>query len=460
MQLCDGFEWPVPEAFRDALRICRFSPGDILYTDSAAYSDWPSAKCKAIQVMSEAGVSEEGEDSYLLFKKNWSAGCRVKVLDLTTQENTEHSVTHGRLFTMLWRGSLDAMNGDAPSVPMSAKDSLKLLREGAQEPESGAVYELLVDWTITASRDRETAVRQAIEGLEGVTVETALVDASPLLRLLRVTYDGRAVEAFRDALKKALWPRPVGFKPTITIDGESMPRTLESFLLKSSSTSKSVPSIDDFGVFTRRPRAANYLVNISFMHGAGVPYLFRFNRQSLAKADVPKSVVGYIEGMVDDCPTHVFTEYANTSNDGCKSCAFADQLRVTRITNRSLVERAREAEEAKLLKKPHDALEKYFVENDPKTLAVELPVWMRDDELVDFREQFGFEKGMAGHIDLVRLEGDRIWIWDYKPYARKEKHAHVQVFLYAVMFALRTGVPMSRLGAGYFDEDNVFSVDW
>ncbi len=49
-----------------------------------------------------------------------------------------------------------------------------------------------------------------------------------------------------------------------------------------------------------------------------------------------------------------------------------------------------------------------------------------------------------------------IGVWDYKPRAAAERDAHIQVFLYALMLALRTGLPLTAFLCGYFDEKDAY----
>jgi hypothetical protein len=66
-------------------------------------------------------------------------------------------------------------------------------------------------------------------------------------------------------------------------------------------------------------------------------------------------------------------------------------------------------------------------------------------------------EALAGHIDVLRHEDDGLLgVWDYKPRAAAERWAHIQVFLYALMLALRTGLPMNAFLCGYFDEKDAY----
>ena len=107
-------------------------------------------------------------------------------------------------------------------------------------------------------------------------------------------------------------------------------------------------------------------------------------------------------------------------------------------------------------KSRHENVEKYFLLNDPKSIACEIPVWIEPVELSDYRDVFHTKEPLTGHIDLVRYEGQKIAVWDYKPKAAKEVTATTQVFLYALMLSVRTGISFNRFICGYFDEKDLY----
>jgi ATP-dependent exoDNAse (exonuclease V) beta subunit len=63
---------------------------------------------------------------------------------------------------------------------------------------------------------------------------------------------------------------------------------------------------------------------------------------------------------------------------------------------------------------------------------------------------------ITGHIDFLQIRNGQIHILDYKPEARKEKHAHVQLTIYALALARRTGLPVRFFKCGWFDEKDYF----
>jgi hypothetical protein len=82
---------------------------------------------------------------------------------------------------------------------------------------------------------------------------------------------------------------------------------------------------------------------------------------------------------------------------------------------------------------------------------------MESWEFADYASVLKTCDPLTGHIDVLRLEEDgRLGVWDYKPHAAAERDACIQVFLYALMLSLRTGLPLSAFLCGYFDEKDAY----
>ena len=69
--------------------------------------------------------------------------------------------------------------------------------------------------------------------------------------------------------------------------------------------------------------------------------------------------------------------------------------------------------------------------NDSVTVAVEIPVFLTREDIAYYRQNrfdIDFETSViTGHIDFLQIRNGNIHVLDYKPDARKEKHAHVQL---------------------------------
>lgn len=101
----------------------------------------------------------------------------------------------------------------------------------------------------------------------------------------------------------------------------------------------------------------------------------------------------------------------------------------------------------------------FMLENDANTIAMEIPLWLHEHELEEYEKIFSCKTPLTGHIDLVRIENGKIWIWDYKPNAHLEKYAATQTYFYAYMLSKRTGIPLSEFRCGYFDAVNTYVFD-
>ena len=94
--------------------------------------------------------------------------------------------------------------------------------------------------------------------------------------------------------------------------------------------------------------------------------------------------------------------------------------------------------------KQHERVQRYFLDHDPHTIAVEVPVW-NDDVL--------------GHIDLLRLMPDgKLQVLDFKPNAANEDRAACQVHRYMEILVALGAVDRKDIEGYYFDDKSAFSV--
>jgi len=132
------------------------------------------------------------------------------------------------------------------------------------------------------------------------------------------------------------------------------------------------------------------------------------------------------------------------------------------IIGHKLSKLAKHAEE-NYLGAPHDRVEACALDTDPAALAAEVPIWLKQSDLIGLpisqeilNKIFAGGETLTGHIDLLSLEDNKIWIWDYKPRAHKERYAATQLFFYALMLAKRTKLSLEKFRCGYFDEHRAY----
>lgn len=96
----------------------------------------------------------------------------------------------------------------------------------------------------------------------------------------------------------------------------------------------------------------------------------------------------------------------------------------------------------------HKIVQRYFLNNDPDTIAVEVPVWDK-------------EKEIAGCIDILRVDTARgkVQILDFKPEAHKcVNQAMTQVHYYKEMLIKCAGVPRGAVECYSFDDNRCYSL--
>jgi ATP-dependent exoDNAse (exonuclease V) beta subunit len=118
---------------------------------------------------------------------------------------------------------------------------------------------------------------------------------------------------------------------------------------------------------------------------------------------------------------------------------------------------------AKTNRERHQVVENFFLANDSTTVAIEVPVYIKPNELTKKEQKdYGLDlkEPLSGHIDILQQRFEKIHILDYKPDAkRSDKSSAEQLFLYALAFSKRTGIPMRKIVCAYFDENNYFQFN-
>jgi ATP-dependent exoDNAse (exonuclease V) beta subunit len=111
-------------------------------------------------------------------------------------------------------------------------------------------------------------------------------------------------------------------------------------------------------------------------------------------------------------------------------------------------------------KNRHETLQRFMLVNDSVTVAVEIPIYLTREDIAYYRARgfdLNFESDIiTGHIDFLQVRNGYLHILDYKPDAKKEKHAHVQLTIYALALSRRVGLPLKDFKCAWFDERDYF----
>ena len=182
-------------------------------------------------------------------------------------------------------------------------------------------------------------------------------------------------------------------------------------------------------------------------------YKFRFHRLKaniLAKHRFP-SIRRYLWHIAENCPNELFQDSGARCSDGnLPNLA----LRLVRKETNAVPLAQLGLVLARNRRGRHEAIQRFMLANDSATIAVELPVYLFPLEAPDLK----LADVLTGHIDVLQIRSDKVWILDYKPEAQRETRAKYQLYLYARALSVRTKIPLSRFGLAYFDDKDYFEV--
>ncbi|MFW6048443.1 MAG: PD-(D/E)XK nuclease family protein [Candidatus Natronoplasma sp.] len=101
---------------------------------------------------------------------------------------------------------------------------------------------------------------------------------------------------------------------------------------------------------------------------------------------------------------------------------------------------------------PHEAVERFFLRNDSKTICSELPVFLKDEET----DLVNIETPLTGHIDLIQERFGKMYIMDYKSNLNRPKNHTSQLLLYKEALHNRTSIPKSKIVPVVFNEHSYY----
>ncbi len=262
---------------------------------------------------------------------------------------------------------------------------------------------------------------------------------------LCLAVDSSRPERVRDAIKERLWA---------TRPGSLTQAKLHDVLQGRHEKTTCEFRLEDYGTFVPcRTRKFTGIRTHSFEHR---PTFYRYRLALARVAPLPSPLADYLHALFTNCPNHLFRRTVFRAS-GAGRGTLGIEIPLTRVRHHDIVALAGRSRGFRPVKSGHENLQKFFLEHDPNTIACEVPVWTESWEFADYRHVLKTRETLTGHIDVLRCEDDgRVGVWDYKPRAAGERRADLQVFLYALMLSLRTGLPMTAFLCGYFDEKDAY----
>src|ERR1700681_1846759 len=107
----------------------------------------------------------------------------------------------------------------------------------------------------------------------------------------------------------------------------------------------------------------------------------------------------------------------------------------------------------------HPKLQRFMLANDSTTIAVEVPVWLTQDDTAALEKECGIrllsgdpEATITGHIDFLQVRNGAVHILDYKPDARTNEPI-AQLTVYALALSRLTGLRLFDIKCAWFNEN-------
>jgi ATP-dependent exoDNAse (exonuclease V) beta subunit len=109
----------------------------------------------------------------------------------------------------------------------------------------------------------------------------------------------------------------------------------------------------------------------------------------------------------------------------------------------------------------HPKLQRFMLVNDSTTVAIEVPIWLAENDIVALENQHGIElvprngspRSITGHIDFLQVRNGAVHILDYKPDARTSKPI-AQLTIYALALTrLVPGLKLFDIKCAWFNEN-------
>jgi ATP-dependent exoDNAse (exonuclease V) beta subunit len=109
----------------------------------------------------------------------------------------------------------------------------------------------------------------------------------------------------------------------------------------------------------------------------------------------------------------------------------------------------------------HETLQRFMLCNDSVTVAIEIPIWLDEEDIAALEAEHGIElaprvgaseRAITGHIDFLQVRNGCVHILDYKPDARTNRPI-AQLAIYALALTRRVpGLRLFDIKCAWFNE--------
>jgi len=171
----EGFDWPVPQAFSEALAKCKFEQGDVLYSNRCAYElAWGEAKRKleySIQIISPprslGSSNSDGADG--IFLSNWGSPVEFELTSYQDKKKERKKTSQGNLYMTLLHGNLSIVDQEeVHEPPFTVSEINRRLPDISFEKTRESQFLLAFDATSEILRVKRAKIEKALAELSSI----------------------------------------------------------------------------------------------------------------------------------------------------------------------------------------------------------------------------------------------------------------------------------------------------
>jgi len=100
-------------------------------------------------------------------------------------------------------------------------------------------------------------------------------------------------------------------------------------------------------------------------------------------------------------------------------------------------------------KQRHQIIENFMLINDTSTIAAEIPIYLKETET----------KPLTGHIDILQIRYNKVYILDYKPEPVNKQQTISQLQLYRKVLSRRTFIPKNKIKLAFFNDGGYYEIN-
>lgn len=194
-------------------------------------------------------------------------------------------------------------------------------------------------------------------------------------------------------------------------------------------------------------------------------YKYQFHRAKLALLRLGReharcsAVADFLEQVPAECPHELFRDSERASQSPL-STLNTKRLIIAQKENAATRMAALVIPTVGDNRLRHEALQRFMLANDSTTIAVEVPIWIAPETIVELEQEYGIQLrpegatgAMTGHIDFLQVRNGAVHILDYKPDARTNRPI-AQLTIYALALTkLIPGLKLFDIKCAWFNEE-------